>query len=957
MKELPTQYNPKETEANIYKLWEEQGLFNAQACPDKKPYTIVIPPPNITGILHMGHALNNTIQDILIRYKKMKGYDTLWMPGTDHAGIATQNVVERKLAKQGKKRHDIGREKFIDEVWKWQKEYGGTIIKQLRHLGASCDWRRERFTMDDGLSDAVQEVFIRLYKKGLIYQGNYIINWCPRCQTALSDEEAEHRELDGNLYYIKYPLRKEKGKRQKEKIEFKNTGLKENYVTVATTRPETMLGDTGLAVNPNDERYKSLIGETVILPIINREIKIIADDMVDPAFGTGVVKVTPAHDPNDFQMGKKHGLQEINIMHPDGVLNENAGEFEGMDRFEAREALVELLKEKKLIEKIAPHKHAVGHCYRCHTIVEPYLSKQWFVRMKPLAEPAIQAVEKGSIKFYPERWKKVYLDWMYNIRDWCISRQIWWGHRLPVYYCKSCTSSSLRATEGSEAILSPIKSLDCHVPLASARGPRNDKGIIVSKTKPERCPECGGTDITQDPDVLDTWFSSWLWPFSTFGWPFSSQLAPSAVEGLTVHSSQRKAENRKQKSEFEYFYPTSTLVTAQEIIFFWVARMIMAGMEFCGAIPFKDVYIHGTVRDDAGTKMSKSLGNTIDPIEIIDQYGADALRFSIISITAVGQDVFLSKDRFESGRNFANKLWNVSRFLMMNIDSAPSLTLGIRMTGGVDYKNYSLADKWILSSLEKVLLSVEKSLGEYRFNDAANIIYDFIWHKYCDWYVEIAKTSIDQEKTQVVLFNVLAGSLKMLHPFMPFVTEAIWQHMGVNGLLMASDWPHADQHKIDSLAIKNMDKLISIIASIRNIRAEMGIPHKQAVSVIVSTKDKDVISAKEDLCLYAKRLANTNDIRVEQLRQRPALSASNVLDFCEIYIPLEGVIDIDRERKRLDKDLANTQQFLSNIEKKLQNKSFAQRAPENIVQEERQKALMQKDKIARIKENIKNLTK
>ena len=913
MKELSKQYNPKESENDIYKLWEEQGLFSAKACPGKKPYTIVIPPPNITGILHMGHALNITIQDILIRYKKMKGYEALWMPGTDHAGIATQNVVERKLSKAGKKRHDIGRDKFVEEVWKWQKEYGGTIIKQLRRLGAACDWRRERFTMDEGLSDAVLEVFIRLYEKGLIYRGNYIINWCPRCQTALSDEEAEHRELDGNLYYIRYHV---KDSSAQGKGRGKGKDSSSEYVTIATTRPETMFGDTGLAVNPNDERYKALIGQTVILPVIGREIKIIADDMVDPAFGTGAVKITPAHDPNDFLMGRKHGLSEINIMRPDGVLNENAGEFEGMDRFEARQALVELLKEKKLLEKIIPHKHSVGHCYRCHTIVEPYLSKQWFVKMKPLAVPAIKAVEDGRIKFYPQRWKKVYLDWMYNMRDWCISRQIWWGHRIPVYYCIDCQNQGKGIGRGEE------------------------KGVIVSKVKPERCPECGGTNIEQDEDVLDTWFSSWLWPFSTFGWPFGSRTGFDNTE------------IEKQKAELKYFYPTSALVTAQEIIFFWVARMIMAGIEFCGDIPFKDVYIHGTVRDDTGTKMSKSLGNTIDPIEIIEQYGADALRFSIISITAVGQDIFLSKDRFESGRNFANKLWNVSRFLLMNLKD------GISIDSKAAFKEtgLSLADKWILSSFYKALNAVEKALADYRFNDAANIIYDFIWHKYCDWYVEIAKTSIEQDKTQAVLFNILLNSLKMLHPFMPFVTEAIWQQIGIKVPIMASDWPRANNAKIDNSVIESMNKLIGIIASIRNIRAEMDIAHKQAVSVIVSTHDKGVVDMKEELYLYAGKLANVNDIRIEKIKQRPKLSASSVLDFCEIFIPLEGIMDIDKERARLHKDLANAERFLDSINKKLQNRSFIDRAPEDIVQDERQKALTQKDKIARVRENISNLT-
>jgi valyl-tRNA synthetase len=936
MKELSKQYNPKESEGRIYKLWENQGLFNAEVCPDKKPYTIVIPPPNITGILHMGHALNNTIQDILIRYKRMKGYEALWMPGTDHAGIATQNVVERKLAKEGKKRHDIGREKFIDEVWKWQKEYGSTIIKQLMRLGASCDWRRERFTMDEGLSDAVSEVFIRLYKKGLIYRGNYIINWCPRCQTALSDEEAEHRELEGNLYYIRYPLkdntRTGKGKDRDSQTE--NRKPKTAYITVATTRPETMLGDTGLAVNPNDDRYKALIGQTVILPVINREIKVIADDMVDPAFGTGVVKITPAHDPNDFQMGKKHELQEINIMHPDGTLNGNAGEFEGMDRFEAREALLELLKEKHLLEKIAPHRHAVGHCYRCHTIVEPYLSKQWFVSMKPLAAPAIEAVEKDKIKFYPERWKKVYLDWMYNIRDWCISRQIWWGHRLPVYYCKDC-QDRLAVSNGRLSTKTANRK-----PCLSDRQAQTEAGIIVSKTKPEKCPDCGSTDIMQDPDVLDTWFSSWLWPFSTLGWPF-----------LLSNREEPQTENRKPKTEFEYFYPTSCLVTAQEIIFFWVARMIMAGIEFCHEIPFKDVYIHGTVRDDTGTKMSKSLGNTIDPIEIIDEYGVDALRFSIISITAVGQDVFLTKDRFESGRNFANKIWNVSRFILMNLKEPMDHNIDSLVSGNT----LSIADKWILSCLQDAIDSVEKALDDYRFNDAANMVYEFIWHKYCDWYIEIAKSSIEQQKTQIILFHVLECSLKMLHPFMPFVTEAIWQEIMPGQTMMSSAWPKTVPIK-DKESADKMEKAIKVITSIRNIRAEMSINPKQEVDVLLSADDSDLAEIEQELALYSKRLANVSHIDLQKLQQRPRLAASSVLDFCEIFIPLEGVIDIKKEQERLNKGLVESENFLKSISKKLSNKSFIDRAPKEIIETEKEKEKIVKQKITRLKENIRNIT-
>jgi len=895
MKELAKQYNPKETEDQVYKLWLEKGLFNAKVSSDKEPYSIVIPPPNITGILHMGHALNNTIQDILIRYKKMKGCEALWMPGTDHAGIATQNVVERKLSKEGSKRHDLGREKFLDEVWKWQKEYGGTIISQLKKLGSACDWPRERFTMDEGLSDAVLEVFVRLYEKGLVYRGNYIINWCPRCQTALSDEEAEHRDMDGHLYYIKYPIKDSK-----------------EFITVATTRPETMLGDTAVAVNPNDKRYKDILGGAVILPIIERELKVIADELVDPKFGTGIVKVTPAHDPNDFQMGRKHNLEELNIMHPDAVLNKNAGQFEGMDRFEAREALLEVLKEKKLLERVEPHKHAVGHCYRCHTVVEPYLSKQWFVKMKPLAEPAIKAVEDGSIKFYPDRWTKVYLEWMNNIRDWCISRQIWWGHRLPVYYCNDCEESSLRAERSNPK-----------------------KGVIVSKIKPDKCPDCGGGDLVQDPDVLDTWFSSWLWPFSTFGWPFSKD----------------SKDAKKQKAELDYFYPTSSLVTAQEIIFFWVARMIMAGIEFCGDIPFKDVYIHGTVRDDTGTKMSKSLGNVIDPLEIINEFGADALRFSIISITAAGQDVFLSKNKFEMGRNFANKLWNMSRFLLMNLKDGISDDIS-----KIDQNEFSLADKWILSSLKRAKDSVEKSLSAYKFNEAANTLYDFIWHKYCDWYIEVAKSSIDSEKTQAILFKVLSESLKMLHPFMPFITEQIWQNLDQKEPLMASSWPSLDESIVDIKAEEAMQKIVDVIVGIRNIRADMNILPKAELECSVSTDDKSLKDSEEELRSYASRLARVKELRVEKLKEKPGFSASGVLDFGEIFIPLEGLIDIDLEKQRLEKALGEQESLLNTVSKKLSNKNFVDRAPKEIVAKEKEREKLLTDKIDRLKDNIKSLT-
>jgi valyl-tRNA synthetase len=668
MKEIPTRYNPKAAEDKWYEHWEKKGFFHAQPNPQKKPYTIVIPPPNITGILHMGHALNNTVQDILIRYKRMQGFETEWMPGTDHAGIATQNVVEKELAKEGTKRHDVGREKFLERAWKWREEYGSTIIMQLKKLGCSCDWERVRFTMDPAYSKAVMHVFVRLWEKGLIYQDNKVINWCPRCGTALADEEAPRHEVQGNLYYLKYP--------------FKDNP--EEFVTVATTRPETMLGDTAVAVNPKDKRYKRIIGKTLVLPLINREINVIADEMVDMKFGTGAVKVTPAHDPNDDVLGKKHNLAYVNILYPDARLNDNAGDYRDMDRFEAREVILEDLKERGLLAKVEPHQLAAGHCYRCHTIIEPYLSKQWFVKMKPLAKPAIEAVKKGNIKFHPKRWTKVYLNWMENIQDWCISRQIWWGHRIPLWYCDRCASSVSRSAEKKTQY--------------AIRNTQYAKGIIVSGARPEKCPACDSTELEQDEDVLDTWFSSWLWPFATFGWP---EKAP----------------------PLDYFYPTDCLVTAQEIIFFWVARMIMAGFEFMGAPPFSDVYIHGTVRDDTGKKMSKSLGNIIDPLEIIDEFGCDALRFSLMSITATGQDVFLSKKKFEIGRNFANKLWNASRFIIMNL----SEDVNVDLCQLYQKESLDLPERWILSRLYHTIQDVTKSLDAYRFNEAAAKLYEFIF--------------------------------------------------------------------------------------------------------------------------------------------------------------------------------------------------------------------------------------
>jgi len=878
MRELDKAYDPHRCEDAIYKNWEDKGYFRGRSDQSKKPYSIVIPPPNITGILHMGHALNNTIQDILIRFNRMKGFEAEWMPGTDHAGIATQNVVEKKLAKEGVKRQDLGRDKFVEEVWKWRQDYGSTIIRQLKKLGCSCDWDRTRFTMDEGLSEAVLEVFVRLYKKGLIYRGNYIINWCPRCQTALSDEESQHKDVDGLLYHIKYPVKDSK-----------------EFVVVATTRPETMLGDVAIAVNPKDKRYKELKNKTLLLPILNRELRIIYDPLVDMKFGTGALKVTPAHDPVDFSLGQKYGLEQINVMNEDATINSIGGDYEGMDRLEAREAIIAELKERGLFIKSEAHRHAVGHCYRCHTMVEPRLSPQWFVKMKPLAQPAIAAVNDGRINFYPERWTKVYLDWMNNIRDWCISRQIWWGHRIPVYYCKDCAE------------------------------------VMVSKVAPGKCSKCGSGKIEQDPDVLDTWFSSWLWPFSTFGWP-------------------------KETPDLKYFYPTNSLVTAQEIIFFWVARMIMAGMEFMGDIPFKDVYIHGTVRDITGTKMSKSLGNVIDPLDMIKKYGTDALRFSIISITAQGQDVFLSENKFELGRNFANKLWNASRFILMNMKEED---IGVDLCVFFKESELDLSERWILSRLYSTLEDVEKCLGEYRFNEAANILYEFIWHEFCDWYIEIAKSSISEKRSQVVLYKVLEKSLRMLHPFMPFITEEIWQKLprskdAIGDSIMIQPWPHAQKDIISKDAESEMKCLIDVITAIRNIRSVWNIEPKREMSALINIHDKKDEAFLNKNTDMIKRLSRLSTLSVGK-SSKPKNSAVSVVGAFEIYLPLEGIIDFDKEKARLKKEEDRIALEIKSIGARLKDKHFTKKAPEDVIEKQKARKADLELQIKKLKDNLKNI--
>ena len=876
--DLPKQYNPRETEEKWFKAWEEAGIFSADASGQKPAYCIVIPPPNVTGVLHMGHALNDTIQDILIRYKRMKGFNALWMPGTDHAGIATQNVVEKSLAKEGLKRQDLGRDKFIEKVWEWKERNDSTIISQLKKLGASCDWRRTRFTMDEAYSDSVNEAFVRLFKKNLIYQGLYIINWCPRCQTALSDEESVHIEMDGNLYYFKYPFKDHP----------------EKFIQVATTRPETMLGDSAVAVNPKDERYKPYIGKTLILPLANREIKIIADNLVDMQFGTGAVKVTPAHDPNDYRMGKKHNLEFINVMTPDGRMNSAAGKFSGMDRFKAREAVVESLKEAGLLEKIQEHKLSIGHCYRCKTIVEPYLSKQWFVKMKPLARPAIKAVKNGKIKFYPQRWTKVYLSWMENIQDWCISRQIWWGHRIPVYYCANCRS-------------------------------RGKEGIIVSKSKPGKCPKCASSEITQEQEVLDTWFSSWLWPFATFYWP-------------------------KETRDLKYFYPTDALATAPEIIFFWVARMIMAGLEFRKQIPFKDVYLHGTVRDTDGKKMSKSLGNVIDPLKVIAEYGADALRFSIISITAQGQDVYLSKDRFEQGRNFANKLWNASRFVLMNLEEEKA-----KADLCVFFKNEKLdtVNRWILSRFYSTLKKTEEDLCAYRFNEAANGLYSFFWHEYCDWYLELIKPGIKNKDTQLVMYKVLEKYLRLIHPFMPFISEEIWQKLpGAEGLIANRQWPHMQPQIISEEDERRMQTAFDIINAVRNMRVETEIPPNSLIEIKIASSaqtNKEILPLAE----YIKIMSKARNLRLDEGYSPQKNEFARTLNDMHIIIPLSGMVNAEEQIKKTQVKIDRLSGEIKNKEAMLSNENFTSRAPAEVVEAEKEKVKSMREQILKLEE-IKN---
>lgn len=912
---LPKAYSPREAEERWEAYWEGHRYFHAQPNPPKKPYTIVIPPPNITGILTMGHVLNNTIQDALIRWKRMEGSEALWIPGTDHAGIATQNVVERSLKKEGKTRHDLGREKFLERVWKWKQEYGDTITKQLRKIGCSCDWERERFTMDEGLSNAVQEIFIRLFNKGLIYRGNYIVNWCPKDHTAISDDEVQYSEAQAHLWYIRYPLENS-----------------DEFATVATTRPETMLGDTAVAVNPNDKRSKHLIGKNALLPIVGRTLPIVADRSVDPLFGTGIVKVTPAHDPNDYDIAERHGLPKLTVMDTSACMNDNVPEkYRGLDRFACRKQLLKDLEDGKYLVKVEGHMHSVGRCYRCDTIVEPYLSVQWFVKMKPLAEPALRAVLDGFIKFYPDHWVKTYEHWMTNIRDWCISRQLWWGHRIPVWYCDR---------EGCD-------------------------GLVASKTHPtDPCPKCGSKRFRQDEDVLDTWFSSWLWPFSTLGWP---------------------EDNR----ELRYFYPTSTLVTAPDIIFFWVARMIMSGLEVMGEIPlpdgsartavmdivpFHNVYFTSIIRDAQGRKMSKSLGNSPDPLDVIREYGADALRFTILYLAPLGQDVLYSNERCELGRNFANKIWNAARFLLLNqqqlnqpTENQPSTRRSQPSTSHpqLSTHNLDLADRWIFSRLQLTINSLTSSLESFRINEATRIVYDFLWHDYCDWYVEITKNKLyeshDEESKASVLQRAIwlyEQALHLLHPFMPFLSEELWQNLRQRSKgesIMVQPWPQGDPRWIDELATEEMAFVQDVIGSVRNIRSEMDVPPSRSCDVYLNCHDAKYVDLFNDTKSYLQRLAKVERAGAGMNMKKPKFSASAIVSGQEVFVPLEGLIDLEIERKRLTKEIGRVEGILGGVRKKLANKEFLKKAPREVVDAERAKEASFRTTLERLKRNYEGL--
>ena len=855
-KNIAKTYDPAQVEDRIYQTWTENGYFHAEIDPDKKPFTIVIPPPNVTGQLHMGHALDETLQDILIRYKRMQGYSALWVPGTDHAGIATQIKVEESLrVNEGLTRYDLGREKFLERVWDWKNHFGDRIINQLKKIGSSCDWDRERFTMDDGCSKAVREVFVNLYEKGLIYQGSRIINWCPHCVTALSDAEVEHAEQAGHFWHIKYPVKDS-----------------DDYVIIATTRPETLLGDTAVAVNPADERYKDLVGKTLILPLVGREIPVIADEYVDMEFGTGCVKITPAHDPNDFEVGKRHSLEMIKVLNDDATINAQGGKYEGMDRYEARKAMIADLEAQGLLIKIEDHSHNVGQCYRCGTTVEPIISKQWFVKMKPLAEPAMEAVRSGATKFVPDRFSKIYMNWMENVFDWCISRQLWWGHRIPAFYCDECGE------------------------------------MTVSKEDITVCPKCGGK-VHQDEDVLDTWFSSALWPFSTLGWP-------------------------EKTPELDYFYPTSVLVTGYDIIFFWVSRMIFSALEHTGKVPFEHVFIHGLVRDSQGRKMSKSLGNGIDPLEIIDQYGADALRFTLATGNAPGNDMRFYTERVEASRNFANKIWNASRFTLMNLEITENKLPAADAL--------QMEDKWILSKYNTLVKEVTENLDKFELGIAVSKLYDFLWDCFCDWYIELVKPRLfDKENptgetAQYVLTYVLSNTMQLLHPFMPFITEEIWQHLPHEGeSIMISRFPVYKPELDFPAEEKNMELIMGAISAVRNRRAEMNVPPAKKSKMYIISAMADIFSKG---AVFFEKLSSASEVIVQPDKTGISGNAVNIIvEGAEIYLPLDELVDKAKEIERLQKEKTQLEGEIKRVEGKLSNPGFTAKAPEKVVEEERAK--------------------
>lgn len=870
METLSSRYEHSGLEDKWYRYWEEKGYFIPKGEGDK--FSIVIPPPNITGKIHLGHALNITIQDIIVRYKRMKGFDVLWVPGEDHAGIATQNVVEKELAKQGKRKEELGRNKFLDIVWDWANTYRKEIAKQIKALGASCDWTRERFTLDENLNRAVKKVFVELYRKGLIYKGKYIVNWCPRCDSVLSNEEVEYEEENAKLYYIKYPFEDGSG-----------------HIEIATVRPETILGDTAVAVHPNDERYREFIGKFVILPIVGRKLKIIADKYVDPSFGTGAVKITPAHDPNDYIIGQNHQLEFVEVIDKNGVMNENAGEYKGLDRFEAREKIVEDLEKLGYLSKVEDYKHSIGKCYRCGTVVEPVLSDQWFVKMKPLAQPAIEVVENGKIQFFPEKWKNFYLSWMYEIRDWCISRQLWWGHRIPVWYCGDCGH------------------------------------VNVAENEPAECEKCGSTNLKQDSDVLDTWFSSALWPFSTLGWP-------------------------EETEDLKKYYPTDVLVTGFDIIFFWVAKMIIQGIEFMKEVPFRHVYIHQLVRDKFGRKMSKSLGNGIDPLEIIEKYGADSLRFTLAILAAQGKDIKVDEKYFEVYKRFINKIWNASRFVFMNCENVEKLE-------EVESLNLKLVDKWLVSKLNKTIRNSTNALENYEFNIAAKEIYEFFWGVFCDWYIEASKSRLNsddenEKKTvQSLLLKTLDKSLRLLHPFMPFVTEEIWQKLPESGeSISISSWPYPEEVAYTDEEEK-FEKIMEVIRGIRNAKADMDIPQAKKLNVSVLQKSYKLSNEEID---YIINLANVAEINFVDLKPPKTVTAF-IDEAFEVYVDIPGDVDFEAERKRLENRLRKLEDEKNKLEKKLSDEKFLKNAPEDIVEE---KKLQYHDltlKIERMKKLVEDL--